>query len=262
MSALDRVGAGRVEPVVAEAAIGAMVEAIVAEVQPEQVVLFGSRGRGDHGEGSDVDLIVVESEPFGPGRSRHGEIMRLKHAVRDFGVATDILVYSRAEAEYWRDSLNHVLARALREGKVVYGSGEEAAAPSGRDLKVAGSMLDRARSDLISLEEATPRVRDETFGFHVQQAAEKALKAWLALLGQEYPLTHELDVLFGRLDAEGASTGFFRSLAEFTPYAVEFRYEGIGPGHPPIDRPATAALVGALLGHVGDLIADARGSGH
>jgi len=30
---------------------------------------------------------------------------------------------------------------------------------------------------------------DEVFGFHAQQAVEKALKAWLALLGVEYPRT-------------------------------------------------------------------------
>ena len=38
-------------------------------------------------------------------------------------------------------------------------------------------------------------ISDEVLGFHVQQAAEKSLKAWLALLGETYPLTHNLDTL-------------------------------------------------------------------
>ena len=97
-----------------------MVRTIVAEADPEQVVLFGSRGRGDHDEHSDVDFIVVEAEPFGPGRSRHREIMRLRRALGARGVGIDVLVYSVDEVEYWRDSLNHVLARALREGRVLY----------------------------------------------------------------------------------------------------------------------------------------------
>ena len=97
-----------------------MVQAIVAEVDPEQVILFGSRGRGDERENSDVDLIVVEAEPFGPGRSRHQEMVRLYHALAGFFVPADVLVYSHADVAYWRDSLNHVLARALREGKVLY----------------------------------------------------------------------------------------------------------------------------------------------
>ena len=100
--------------------LGRMVRTIVDEVDPEQVILFGSRGRGDHRPNSDVDLIVIESEPFGPGRSRYGEMTRLYGVLSDFGVSTDLLVYSRADVEYWQDSLNHVLARALREGRVLY----------------------------------------------------------------------------------------------------------------------------------------------
>ncbi len=97
-----------------------MVEAIVDEVDPEQVVLFGSRGRGDARVSSDVDLLVIEAEPFGPGRGKHEEMNRLYRALRGFRVPKDILVFSNEEVEYWRDSLNHVLARALREGRVLY----------------------------------------------------------------------------------------------------------------------------------------------
>ena len=97
-----------------------MVRAIVDEVDPEQVILFGSRARGEQRDGSDIDLIVVEAEPFGPQRSRHGEMIRLYHSVAGFPVPTDILVYSHDDVDYWRDSLNHVLARALREGQVLY----------------------------------------------------------------------------------------------------------------------------------------------
>lgn len=97
-----------------------MVDAIIDEVDPEQVILFGSRARGDSMEESDVDLVVLESTPFEEERSRHAEEVRLYNALSDFRVSKDILVYSQEDAEYWRDSLNHVLARALREGKVLY----------------------------------------------------------------------------------------------------------------------------------------------
>ena len=105
---------------VTDTLIDRMVQAIVDEVDPEQVILFGSRGRGDERQDSDVDLVVVEAEPIGPKRSRHKEMVRLYHAVAGFPVAADVLVYSRDDVDYWRDSLNHVLARALREGKVLY----------------------------------------------------------------------------------------------------------------------------------------------
>ena len=105
---------------VTEGLLGEMVQAIVAEVDPEQVILFGSRARGDERESSDIDFIVVEAEPFGPERSRHKELVRLYHALAGFRVPADVLVYSHEDIDYWRDSLNHVLARALREGKVLY----------------------------------------------------------------------------------------------------------------------------------------------
>ena len=97
-----------------------MVAAIVDAAAPEQVILFGSRARGDAGADSEVDLVVVEAEPFGPGRDRRAEAVRLWRALSGIEAAADILVYSRDEVEYWRDSLNHVLARALREGRVLY----------------------------------------------------------------------------------------------------------------------------------------------
>ena len=105
---------------VTDTLIERMVRAIVDEVDPEQVILFGSRGRGDERQDSDVDLVVVEAEPFGPERSRHKEMVKLYHAVAGFPVVADVLVYSRDDVDYWRDSLNHVLARALREGRVLY----------------------------------------------------------------------------------------------------------------------------------------------
>jgi len=100
--------------------IRGMAQALVDEADPEQVILFGSRARGDSGPDSDVDLIVVEREPFGTRRNRRAEMHRLDNALRSFPVPSDVLVYSLDEVEYWRDSINHVLARALREGVVLY----------------------------------------------------------------------------------------------------------------------------------------------
>ena len=97
-----------------------MTTAIVEVVDPEQVILFGSHARGAAGTDSDIDLVVIEAEPFGPGRDRGAEETRLWRALAKFHVPKDILVYSRDEVDYWRDSVNHVLARAVREGKVLY----------------------------------------------------------------------------------------------------------------------------------------------
>ena len=117
------------------------------------------------------------------------------------------------------------------------------------DPKCARSMLRAAERDLLTLRSLTAAAPDESFGFHVQQAAEKAFKAWLAVLGETYPLTHNLQTLLNllaaRVDAEP-----FRRLAGYTPYAVEFRYEGVDSDTEPIDREDAIALVEALLEEV------------
>ncbi len=100
--------------------LGEMVQAIVKTVHPEQIILFGSRGRGEAGPASDVDLLVVETSPFTAGHSRLKELARLERALYPSAVSTDILLFSRKEIEHWRTSLNHVISRALREGKVLY----------------------------------------------------------------------------------------------------------------------------------------------
>ena len=103
-----------------DALLRRMTAIIVEAVDPEQVILFGSRVRGNAEADSDVDLVIVEAEPFGPDRDRGAEETRLWRALAKFHVPKDILIYSVDEADRWRGSLNHVLARALREGRVLY----------------------------------------------------------------------------------------------------------------------------------------------
>ena len=64
---------------------------------------------------------------------------------------------------------------------------------------------------------------DEIFGFHAQQAAEKLFKSWIALLGEVYPLTHNIERLFNLLADQGFAVEPFRKLIDYTPYALEFR---------------------------------------
>jgi predicted nucleotidyltransferase len=93
---------------------------IVAAVHPKMVILFGSYARGTAGPDSDLDFIVVEDGPYGPERSRRAEMVKLWRLLRDVRVPKDFLVFTPEEIEKWRDSPNHVVAHALREGRVMY----------------------------------------------------------------------------------------------------------------------------------------------
>ena len=99
-----------------------MTQRIVREVEPQKILLFGSWARGEARADSDVDLLVVEREPFGENRSRRQEAARIWRCLSEFRVPTDILVYSASEIDQWKDSRYHVVGQALQEGKVLYES--------------------------------------------------------------------------------------------------------------------------------------------
>jgi predicted nucleotidyltransferase len=105
---------------ITEEVLKKVVSATVREVNPEQIILFGSYARGNAGPDSDLDLLVVERAQFGKDRSRHAEIKRIRRALWDFRVPIDVLVYTTDEVAQWRDSVNHIIARSLREGRVLY----------------------------------------------------------------------------------------------------------------------------------------------
>lgn len=107
---------------VSDEMIERMTRQIVREVDPQKILLFGSRARGQANEHSDVDFLVVEREPFGQNRSRRREAARIWRCLSKFRVPKDILVYSVSELMQWKDSSHHVIAMALREGKVLYES--------------------------------------------------------------------------------------------------------------------------------------------
>ena len=119
------------------------------------------------------------------------------------------------------------------------------------DVKCAKVMVRAAERDLLTLRSMTAGAPVESFGFHVQQAAEKAFKAWIALLGETYPLTHSLETLLDLLADRGAAVDPFRNLVDYTPYAVEFRHVGVDPDVEPIDREGAIARVEVLLERVG-----------
>ena len=129
------------------------------------------------------------------------------------------------------------------------------------DVKCAKVLYRAAERDVLTLRSMTAGAPVESFGFHVQQAAESALRAWLALLGETYPLTHSLETLLNLLAERGAAVESFRSLVDFTPYAVEFRYVGVDPDAEPIDREAALALVQALHERVGRRLVELEGDG-
>lgn len=97
-----------------------MTQAVVDEVGPRRIYLFGSCARGTPTADSDLDLLIVEDEQFDHRRNRWTELKRIRRALRPFRIPKDILLYSNNEFEKWRDSVNHIVAHAVRDGRLLY----------------------------------------------------------------------------------------------------------------------------------------------
>lgn len=93
---------------------------IAEAIHPEQIILFGSHALGSDTEDSDVDLLVITSEPFNVNNSRRKVMARLGRALARVMVPLDIVLFSANEVAEWRNTTNHLVARALREGRVLY----------------------------------------------------------------------------------------------------------------------------------------------
>jgi len=90
-------------------------------------------------------------------------------------------------------------------------------------------------------------VSNEIVGFHVQQAAEKMLKAVLAAAGAAFPRTHDLTLLIDLLAASGiALPAGLNAVRQFTPFAVDYRYPPPPPAPVTLDRAEAVGLVERL----------------
>lgn len=98
-------------------------------------------------------------------------------------------------------------------------------------LEEAHDWLLRARRDLLAVERALsgePVLGDQA-AFHSQQAAEKALKAFLTAHDHPFAKTHNLERLVRLCQRiEWAFVGFLEAAYTLNPYATQFRYPG-GP---------------------------------
>jgi HEPN domain-containing protein len=89
--------------------------------------------------------------------------------------------------------------------------------------------LVKAHQDMRSAEWllSSPDRLYNAVGFHCQQAAEKALKAYLTWQDEPFEKTHSLVVLVSKcLPFEPAFETLRLAATTLTPYAVTFRYPG------------------------------------
>ena len=103
-------------PTAFEPVVTRMVALIANEFEPERIILFGSRARGDARPDSDVDLLVVM--PDGTDETRATIAMHaLLHTMplpKDIVVSTPSVIAHRGHIR------GNVLYEGLREGVVLH----------------------------------------------------------------------------------------------------------------------------------------------
>jgi len=168
-----------------ETAIKQMVEIIVDGWDPVQVILFGSRARGDFRDDSDVDLLVVldEVESYSNQQLAIDRALACTRTPRDIKLATPSEVVRKATV------VGTIERAALVEGKTLHvrGRGDPVAESVLQWLELSRMDLHAARI-LMAADPTEPALAC----FHVQQSAEKSLKAALVAERIDSPRIHHL----------------------------------------------------------------------
>lgn len=119
-------------------------------------------------------------------------------------------------------------------------------------------MFEIAKRDLkalIGMKDQKEFFSDEMFGFHSQQAIEKAVKAWLITITGHHHKIHDLQELFNLLEDQHQSIPKqFYSLINFTEFAVTFRYETLESFEDELNRDDIIKRITEFIDHVELLI--------
>ena len=93
-----------------------MVQRIKASMDPDRVVLFGSRARGNARSDSDFDLLVIKESD----EPRYRRAAPLYTKLADLPAEVEIVVFTPEEVRDWSQVPQAFVTTVLREGKVLY----------------------------------------------------------------------------------------------------------------------------------------------
>ncbi len=121
----------------------------------------------------------------------------------------------------------------------------------------AQRLFEKALHDFRALENmlSSDAFADEIFGFHAQQAIEKAFKTWLIVSGASYPRIHDLRRLLQLIEekVQHVPEEFWESI-DLTDFAAEFRYDFLESIEEDFDRVAIVRKVKKIIDHVQSLL--------
>ncbi len=93
-----------------------IVKGVQAVIDPIQIILFGSRARGDATPDSDFDLLIIAPSK----QARWQRTRPVYQSLAGLGVSKDIVWWTPEEIAQWQNVKSHFITTILREGKVLY----------------------------------------------------------------------------------------------------------------------------------------------
>lgn len=99
-----------------EAALGRAVDRIASQFDPDKIILFGSRTRGQETPDSDADLLVV----MAVNGSRRQQAVQIDLALTGIRIPIDLLVVTPDDLAKHRETAGTIIHEAVHEGKVLY----------------------------------------------------------------------------------------------------------------------------------------------
>ncbi|MCY4029717.1 MAG: HEPN domain-containing protein [Acidobacteria bacterium] len=255
-----------------ETRLRAAVAAVLARLEPDQIILFGSAARSRRTGSSDLDLLVIRTpEPGENPNDRH------RWRCDETGDDLDVLLTDRQTAEQYRRSAGYVYAAALEEGRTIYAREGAPVLRTGPHLVWNGRKM--VRSTIYEpdyarewLEQAERKWRTANREEHpvdkcenLQAAMERMLKALIVARGHRVRHRHDLRELWAEAEGHGESIPARPDPVELdrlTKYAGEWQYPA--PGIEPDATWKAMASVGEDLMHhvrarVPALIEETRG---
>jgi predicted nucleotidyltransferase len=107
----------RTDMTTSDPALARIIRRLVTAYEPEQIFLFGSRARGDAGQDSDYDLLLVVPDHAPPERKRSKLAYRVLWGT---GTAADVVVWTRSAFDSRIHLAASLPATVMREGKLLH----------------------------------------------------------------------------------------------------------------------------------------------
>lgn len=95
--------------------VGNLLKEMLQGVNYKEIILFGSRARGDYSEKSDHDIMIVMKNNLTIREKMELSSLLRKKLAKE-GIDADFVIKSKKEINYYKTKIGNVVREVLKEG--------------------------------------------------------------------------------------------------------------------------------------------------